>query len=163
MKLYLLGIDLKEPCKISCHTVMKKVTLAMKNNGLQSTNQFYILNFWPEHWISKILTVFIFRSKRINIHKKKQQVEKPPEDNLIKCQQTFVMKMFDRSVDLAQFTENTPLYPICRAWIANQPNKIYNMWETFLINACKIFLFDCYVKFSVREIFWLSVIFKMIL
>ncbi|XP_046681093.1 protein lin-37 homolog [Homalodisca vitripennis] len=34
---------------------------------------------------------------------------------------TFVMKLFDRSVDLAQFKDDTPLYPICRAWIANQP------------------------------------------
>ena len=27
------------------------------------------------------------------------------------------MKLFDRSVDLAQFNENTPLYPIARAWM----------------------------------------------
>lgn len=33
------------------------------------------------------------------------------------------MKLFDRSVDLAQFTEETPLYPICRAWLANQPRN----------------------------------------
>lgn len=32
------------------------------------------------------------------------------------------MKLFDRSVDMAQFDENSPLYPICRAWIRNQPN-----------------------------------------
>ena len=31
------------------------------------------------------------------------------------------MKLFDRSVDLAQFDEESPLYPICRAWIINQP------------------------------------------
>ena len=31
------------------------------------------------------------------------------------------MKLFDRSVDLAQFSEDTPLYPVCRAWIANDP------------------------------------------
>uniref|UniRef100_UPI00398ED926 protein lin-37 homolog n=1 Tax=Pristiophorus japonicus TaxID=55135 RepID=UPI00398ED926 len=31
------------------------------------------------------------------------------------------MKLFDRSVDLAQFSENTPLYPICRAWMRNNP------------------------------------------
>ena len=31
------------------------------------------------------------------------------------------MKLFDRSVDLAQFDEETPLYPICRAWMRNQP------------------------------------------
>ncbi|XP_075220383.1 myb-interacting protein 40 isoform X2 [Lycorma delicatula] len=39
---------------------------------------------------------------------------------------TFVMKLFDRSVDLAQFSEDTPLYPICRAWMANQPRSTYN-------------------------------------
>lgn len=37
---------------------------------------------------------------------------------------TFVMKLFDRSVDLAQFKEDTPLYPICRAWMANQPRGV---------------------------------------
>lgn len=33
------------------------------------------------------------------------------------------MKLFDRSVDLAQFDEDSPLYPICRAWIRNQPSN----------------------------------------
>ena len=33
---------------------------------------------------------------------------------------SYVMKLFDRSVDLAQFTEDTPLYPICRSWIQNK-------------------------------------------
>ena len=33
------------------------------------------------------------------------------------------MKLFDRSVDLAQFSESTPLYPICRAWMRNQPHN----------------------------------------
>ncbi|XP_044760638.1 protein lin-37 homolog isoform X2 [Coccinella septempunctata] len=36
---------------------------------------------------------------------------------------TYVMKLFDRSVDLAQFEEDTPLYPICRAWMKNQPRN----------------------------------------
>ncbi|KAL7630790.1 UNVERIFIED_CONTAM: hypothetical protein RMT77_017220 [Armadillidium vulgare] len=36
---------------------------------------------------------------------------------------TFVMRMFDRSVDLAQFEEGSPLYPICRAWMLNQPHN----------------------------------------
>lgn len=62
------------------------------------------------------------RSKRSAASKKKQ-VEKQPENDSNK----FVMKLFDRSVDLAQFTDNTPLYPICRAWIANQPNLLYNV------------------------------------
>lgn len=29
----------------------------------------------------------------------------------------FVLKLFDRTVDLAQFSSDTPLYPICRAWV----------------------------------------------
>ena len=33
------------------------------------------------------------------------------------------MKLFDRSVDLAQFDESTPLYPVCRAWMKNQPHN----------------------------------------
>uniref|UniRef100_A0A1B6BYJ7 Uncharacterized protein n=1 Tax=Clastoptera arizonana TaxID=38151 RepID=A0A1B6BYJ7_9HEMI len=39
---------------------------------------------------------------------------------------TYVMKLYDRSVDLAQFSESTPLYPICRAWMANNPRASYN-------------------------------------
>lgn len=31
------------------------------------------------------------------------------------------MKLFDRSVDLAQFDEDSPLYPICRSWLKNRP------------------------------------------
>jgi len=40
-----------------------------------------------------------------------------------KPQATFVMKLFDRGVDLAQFSESTPLFPICRAWIQNKPHN----------------------------------------
>jgi len=36
--------------------------------------------------------------------------------------QTVIMKLFDRSVDLAQFPDATPLYPVCRAWIHNRPH-----------------------------------------
>uniref|UniRef100_A0A1Q3EVT1 Antolefinin n=1 Tax=Culex tarsalis TaxID=7177 RepID=A0A1Q3EVT1_CULTA len=34
---------------------------------------------------------------------------------------TFIMKLFDRSVDLARFSEQTALYPVCRAWMQNAP------------------------------------------
>lgn len=34
---------------------------------------------------------------------------------------SYIMKLFDRSVNLAQFEEDTPLYPLCRAWMKNQP------------------------------------------
>ena len=43
---------------------------------------------------------------------------------------TFVMKLFDRSVDLAQFRDEMeprssyPLYPVARAWIRNEPNNV---------------------------------------
>lgn len=36
---------------------------------------------------------------------------------------SFIMKLFDRSVDLAKYEENTALYPICRAWMINQPRS----------------------------------------
>lgn len=36
---------------------------------------------------------------------------------------TYVMKLYDRSVDLARFEEDTPLYPLCRAWMDNQPKN----------------------------------------
>ena len=34
-----------------------------------------------------------------------------------------MLKLFDRSVDLAQFEESSSLYPVCRAWIKNQPHN----------------------------------------
>jgi len=44
------------------------------------------------------------------------------------------MKLFDRSVDLAQFDENSPLYPICRAWMKNQPhNRGVNSGERSMV------------------------------
>ncbi|CAH2048889.1 unnamed protein product, partial [Iphiclides podalirius] len=42
------------------------------------------------------------------------------------ARQSYVLKLFDRSVDLSQFSEDSPLYPICRAWIANQPKANYS-------------------------------------
>nr|XP_034832183.1 protein lin-37 homolog [Maniola hyperantus] len=42
--------------------------------------------------------------------------------------QSYVLKLFDRSVDLSQFKEDSPLYPICRAWIANQPKANYKSY-----------------------------------
>ncbi|VVC36317.1 Protein LIN37 [Cinara cedri] len=34
---------------------------------------------------------------------------------------SLVLKLRDRSIDLASFTDNTAMYPICRAWIKNDP------------------------------------------
>jgi hypothetical protein len=38
-------------------------------------------------------------------------------------QASYIMKLFDRSVNLAKFKENTPLYPLCRSWMANAPRS----------------------------------------
>jgi len=34
---------------------------------------------------------------------------------------SYVMKLFDRSVDFAQFSEDTPIYALARAWMQNKP------------------------------------------
>lgn len=39
-------------------------------------------------------------------------------------QASYIMKLFDRSVNLAKFTENVPLYPLCRAWMNNAPRQL---------------------------------------
>ncbi|XP_014678953.1 PREDICTED: protein lin-37 homolog [Priapulus caudatus] len=52
--------------------------------------------------------------------RKKRKKEQTQHDSY---HHTYVMKLFDRSVDLAQFPEDTPLYPICRAWMRNQPDN----------------------------------------
>ncbi|XP_060522050.1 protein lin-37 homolog [Cylas formicarius] len=50
---------------------------------------------------------------------KKKKVEPVP----VPYHHTYVMKLYDRSVDLARFEEDTPLYPLCRAWMENQPKN----------------------------------------
>lgn len=57
------------------------------------------------------------------VSRKRKRKEDSSGSDVNKIHYTYVMKLFDRSVDLAQFHENTPLYPICRAWIKNQPHK----------------------------------------
>ena len=37
---------------------------------------------------------------------------------------SYIMKLFDRSVNLAKFEEDTPLYSLCRAWMQNQPRAL---------------------------------------
>lgn len=50
---------------------------------------------------------------------------------------SFIMKLFDRSVDLAKYGEKSALYPICRAWMLNQPrsNKLikYNKCSKIIV------------------------------
>lgn len=48
--------------------------------------------------------------------------------------ESYVMRLFERSLDLSKYKDKTPLYPICRAWMANQPRNpavaIYNTDST---------------------------------
>lgn len=69
----------------------------------------------------------------------KKETTPPPQQP--KVQHSFIMKLFDRCVDLAKYSEHTPLYPICRAWMMNQPksnqiikyDSIYNEQQTKII------------------------------
>lgn len=47
----------------------------------------------------------------------RKKVNKKDASAVPPVQHSYVMKLFDRSVDLAKFDDRTPLYPICRAWI----------------------------------------------
>ena len=44
------------------------------------------------------------------------------------------MKLFDRSVDFAQFNEDTPLYALARAWMQNKPygTKAFDLQESII-------------------------------
>ncbi|XP_035286776.1 protein lin-37 homolog isoform X1 [Anguilla anguilla] len=62
-------------------------------------------------------------SSRFPQHRRKKRKEM--DDGLSESSQhkqnAYIIKLFDRSVDLAQFSSGTPLYPICRAWMRNNP------------------------------------------
>lgn len=64
---------------------------------------------------------------------KKSKVKTEKEDSpVVKTQKpakqtqqaSYIMKLFDRSVNLAKFTEETPLYPLCRSWMLNAPRQL---------------------------------------
>ncbi|KAM9510500.1 LOW QUALITY PROTEIN: protein lin-37 homolog [Guaruba guarouba] len=50
--------------------------------------------------------------------KKRREAEEGPDP--VQRPNTYVIKLFDRSVELGQFPEGT-LYPVCRAWMRNCP------------------------------------------
>lgn len=54
---------------------------------------------------------------------KKEISPPPPPQPAPPVHQSFIMKLFERSVDLAKYNESTSLYPICRAWMLNQPRS----------------------------------------
>ncbi|XP_015586309.1 protein lin-37 homolog isoform X2 [Cephus cinctus] len=74
-----------------------------------------------KHHLKKIETMYPSKTMRFQQPRKIRRRRQVPMDAAF--HHTYVMKLFDRSVDLAQFREDTPLYPICRAWMANQPRN----------------------------------------
>lgn len=60
---------------------------------------------------------------------KASKVVKQTQLPIVSQQPSYIMKLFDRSVNLAQFEEDTPLYPLCRAWMKNQPRAIPTKYE----------------------------------
>lgn len=57
------------------------------------------------------------------IVKKESKANKPRQHIINPQPASYIMKLFDRSVNLAQFEEDTPLYPLCRAWMRNLPRS----------------------------------------
>lgn len=37
---------------------------------------------------------------------------------------SYIMKLFDRSINLARYTEDTPLYVLSRNWMENSPRQV---------------------------------------
>ncbi|CAL9705943.1 unnamed protein product [Knipowitschia caucasica] len=54
--------------------------------------------------------------------KKRKEMDESITDTHQNKQNAYIIKLFDRSVDLAQFNSETPLYPICRSWMRNNPS-----------------------------------------
>ena len=50
----------------------------------------------------------------------KKELSPQPQQTV---QHSFIMKLFDRSVDLGKYANNSSLYPICRAWLLDQPRS----------------------------------------
>lgn len=49
---------------------------------------------------------------------------KQPKPAKSTSQASYIMKLFDRSVNLAKFTEDSSLYPLCRSWMQNAPRQM---------------------------------------
>lgn len=58
-----------------------------------------------------------------NRGRKRKRAKDDSDYEMGQYQHTYIMKLFDRSVDLAIFDEDSSLYPICRAWLKNSPHS----------------------------------------
>ncbi|XP_050071103.1 protein lin-37 homolog [Anopheles maculipalpis] len=48
---------------------------------------------------------------------KRKRIEPPV------VRQPYIITLFNRGIDLARFPDNSPLYPMCRAWVKNKPRE----------------------------------------
>lgn len=71
--------------------------------------------------ISSLTSPVVSPSKRVNRSARKRKRKEDSDYNESQIHHQYIMKLFDRSVDLAQFDEESPLYPICRLWLKNRP------------------------------------------
>jgi len=60
--------------------------------------------------------VFLYYSEENDTNKRVKKNESKQE-----VKDSLVLKLRDRSIDLASFTNNSVMYSICRAWIKNDP------------------------------------------
>ncbi|CAH8596727.1 unnamed protein product [Schistosoma rodhaini] len=61
-----------------------------------------------------------------DIKRKKRRVPSEEEETY---KESFVIKVFERSVDFGQFSENAPLYPMARSWIRNLNQGDSSSWN----------------------------------
>jgi len=72
--------------------------------------------------------------KETKVKKEKNTDTNEPSASTSKPQSCFALKLFDRTVDLTQFSsassgDDVPLYPVCRAWIRNSKEPVAFPWE----------------------------------
>lgn len=66
---------------------------------------------------------YVYATGISNKGRKRKRKEDVVETDTGGHHHAYVMKLFDRSVDLAQFNENSSLYSIARAWISNKASE----------------------------------------
>ncbi|CAH8854853.1 unnamed protein product [Trichobilharzia szidati] len=59
----------------------------------------------------------------------KRKKRREPSDEEETYKESFVIKVFERSVDFGQFSENAALYPMARAWIRNLNQGDSSSWN----------------------------------
>ena len=124
-----LAIVWKVPCANLCitatkHPPMRTMKKVARNRKKCESNERKASLFFVFFNNSLLFRAAVTKAKQTTIYNQNRKIRRRRQIPLLPAaHHTYVMKLFDRSVDLAQFREDTPLYPICRAWMANQPRN----------------------------------------